>query len=56
VFSQVEMLERTTRGKILLRLLVFLSSAAAALAQGNYEIQTYPSETQDPGHHDDRVA
>ena len=28
---------------------LFLASAALALAQGNYEIQTYPSETQDPG-------
>ncbi len=33
----------------LLRIVLFLSSAAAALAQGNYEIQAYPSETQDPG-------
>jgi len=31
------------------RLALFLSAAAVALAQGNYEIQVYPSETQTPG-------
>ena len=36
-------------GKMALRLIFFLSCAAALLAQGNYEIQVYPSETQAPG-------
>src|SRR5271170_480192 len=33
----------------LLLLIFFLASAFVALAQGNYEIQVYGSETQDPG-------
>jgi hypothetical protein len=35
-------------GKMALRLIFFPSCAAVLLAQGNYEIQTYPSETQAP--------
>ena len=35
--------------KMVLRFVLFLCTATVALAQGNYEIQVYPSETQDPG-------
>ncbi len=41
--------ERNTKRTMPLRVILFLCSAAVALAQGNYEIQTYPSETEAPG-------
>ncbi len=40
---------RQTSHMKVLYLTLFLTSAATALAQGNYEIQVYPSETQEPG-------
>src|SRR5271170_3468292 len=44
----VPLLPGMAKVKMVLRFALFLWCAAVALAQGNYEIQVYPSETQDP--------